>query len=145
MSTFFDSLPGQWQDKVIFAIGALVFVSPWLLFYTDTPTAAWNAWTLGVVFSGGALIAIVYKPYWPEFVVAFMAFWHVLAPRILGYSGEVLPTWTAVGAGAVVVYLSLWSAIVRARLEQEAQAAPAGRATLPEQRAHGGARPKTAS
>ena len=124
MSTFLKSLPGQWQDKVIFAIGAFVFVSPWLLLYADSPAPAWNAWVIGVVFMAGALVAVAFEPYWPEFVVAFMAFWHVLAPRILGYTDETLATGAAVAAGAVVAYLALWSSIARSRLLRERGTTP---------------------
>ena len=119
MSTLFKSLPGLWQDKVVFLVGAFLFVSPWLFFYTDSSVAAWNAWTIGLVCVVGALVSVVYAPYWPEFVVAFLGFWNVLAPRILGYTDHTLATATAVMTGAVVAYLALWSSIVRAHAQNE--------------------------
>lgn len=36
-------------EAVVFALGALVFVLPWLMEFTLNPVAAWTSWILGLV------------------------------------------------------------------------------------------------
>ena len=113
MRSIIESLPGYWQDKTIVALSLLLAASPWLLDYPDLSIAEWNAVVVAVVMASGSAAVTLWEPYWPDFVAAFIAFWLVLSPRILGFSGRVLPTLIAVAVGATVIVLGLWSAIRR--------------------------------
>jgi hypothetical protein len=109
------TLPRNWRDITIVALALLLAVSPWLLGYADLPAATWNAVVVGAVLGAGAAAVIVWRPYWPDFIVAFFAFWLAMGPRILGYDDRWIPTILADAIGVVVIVLALWSVIVRAR------------------------------
>lgn len=115
MRSITESLPGYWQDKIIVALSLFLAASPWLLGYTDLSVAQWNAVVVAGVLALGSLAVTLWEPYWPNFVTAFLAFWLVLSPRILGFSGRLIPTLIAATVGAVVIVLALWSAIRRSR------------------------------
>lgn len=112
-------LPRLWQDKTTLALSLFLAASPWLLGYADLGIAKWNAVALAVLLGSGALAMLLWRPYWPDFFVAFMAFWLAMSPRILGFSDRWVPTLTADVIGAVVVVLALWAAVLRSRTLQE--------------------------
>lgn len=127
MPSTLKSLPGCWQDKTILALGALLFVSPWLLDYFTSANASWNAWIIGVAFMAGGLAPVVYEPYWPEFAIAFTGFWLALSPRILAFSDRPVAYGTAAVIGIAVMVLSIGAALARSRAQREAVA---GRTTV---------------
>lgn len=108
-------LPGYWQDKTIILLSLFLATSPWLLGYSDQNIAQWNAVIIATVLAAGATIVSISLPYWPDFIVAFMAFWLTLSPRILAFTSHLLPTVVAVTIGGSVVVLALWSAIRRSQ------------------------------
>lgn len=114
------SLPGCWQDKTIIALGALLFVSPWLLDYFTSANASWNAWVIGLAFIAGGLAPIVYVPYWPEFAIAFLAFWLALSPRILEFSDRPVAFTAAAVIGVATMVLAIWAAMARSKALREA-------------------------
>jgi hypothetical protein len=113
MRSILDGLPGYWQDKTIIALSLFLAASPWLLGYSDHSIAQWNAVIIAAIMASGATVMSVSLPYWPDFIVAFMAFWLFLAPRILDFTSHLLPTLAAASVGCAVVVLALWSAIRR--------------------------------
>ncbi|MPY71262.1 MAG: hypothetical protein GEU92_14375 [Alphaproteobacteria bacterium] len=108
-------LPRLWQDKTTIVLSAILAASPWLLGYADLGIAKWNAVVLGAVLGLGASAMLLWRPCWPDFWVAFMAFWLAMSPRILGFSDRLAPTVTADVIGAAVVVLALWAAVLRSR------------------------------
>ncbi|MDA2808677.1 SPW repeat domain-containing protein [Nocardiopsis suaedae] len=44
------------SEAFIFALGALVFVLPWLMAFTANPAAAWTSWILGVVAMAAGVV-----------------------------------------------------------------------------------------
>lgn len=115
MRSIAEGLPGYWQDKTIIALSLFLAASPWLVGYGDLAIAQWNAVVIAGVLSAGSLSVVFMTPYWPDFVTAFMAFWLVLSPRILGFSGRLIPTLIAAAVGSAVIVLALWSAIRRSQ------------------------------
>lgn len=109
------TLPRNWRDTTILALSLLLIVSPWLLGYADLPAARWNALVVGAVLGAGAAAVILWRPYWPDFIVAFFAFWLTVSPRILAFDDRWTPTILADMIGVVVIVLALWSTIARAR------------------------------
>jgi hypothetical protein len=113
MRSIVEGLPGYWQDKTIIALSLFLAASPWLAGYGDLAVAQWNAVVVAVALAAGSLSVVFTTPYWPDFVTAFMAFWLVLSPRILGFSDRLIPTVIAGAVGSVVIVLALWSAVRR--------------------------------
>ena len=121
MRSIVEGLPGYWQDKTIIALSLFLAASPWLAGYGDLAVAQWNAVVIAAVLAAGSLSVVFMTPYWPDFVTAFMAFWLVLSPRILGFSGRLIPTAIAAAVGSAVIVLALWSAIRRSHELLEAR------------------------
>lgn len=115
MRSMSGSLPSGWQAKAIVVLSLLLAASPWLLGYADLAVARWNAIVVAVIVAAGALAVILYRPYWPAFVAAFMAFWLSVSPRILTFADHALPAWLAYTAGAVLIVLALWAAVLRSQ------------------------------
>jgi ABC-type multidrug transport system fused ATPase/permease subunit len=113
MRSIVEGLPGYWQDKTIIALSLFLAASPWLAGYGDLAIAQWNAVIIAAVLAVGSAAVVLGEPYWPNFVTAFMAFWLVLSPRILGFSDRLVPTLIAAAVGSVVIVLALWSAVRR--------------------------------
>jgi hypothetical protein len=38
-----------WKEGIIIVAGAWLFISPWVLHFTNDPNARWNAWMLGAL------------------------------------------------------------------------------------------------
>jgi hypothetical protein len=133
MRSITESLPGYWQDKIIVALSLFLAASPWLFGYTDLSVAQWNAVVVAGTLALGSIAVALWEPYWPNFVTAFLAFWLVLSPRILGFSSRLIPTLIAATVGAVVIVLALWSAIRRSHdlltERSQSRAAPPSRPT----------------
>ena len=115
MPTGFRSLPPHRQDMVIVGLSLVLAVSPWLLGYYDLGVARWDAVFVAPILALGALAVILRPAYWPDFVVAFFAFWLLLSPRILAFTDRLMPTIVDVVIGISVIVLAFWSAIRRSR------------------------------
>ncbi|RNL85436.1 SPW repeat protein [Halostreptopolyspora alba] len=51
--------PGMIATEVVtLALGALLFLSPWLLAFTDTMAAAWTAWIAGAVIAVMGIVSL---------------------------------------------------------------------------------------
>jgi len=115
MASASRSLPNDWQDKTIIGLSILLIVSPWLAGYADAAGAKWNAIILGAMLAAGAAAVLLWEPYWPDFVTAFMAFWLAVSPRILAFTDDLAATIVASVTGIGVIVLALWAAVARAR------------------------------
>lgn len=115
MASVSKSLPDSWQDKTILGLSTLLAVSPWLLGYTDLATATWNAVIVAAMLAAGSLSLLLWQPYWPDFVTAFIAFWLAGSSRILGFTDHFAPTIVAAVIGIAAIVLALRSAVTRAR------------------------------
>lgn len=49
----------RWPDWLNLAVGAWLFVSPWVLGYTGDTASEWSAWLLGAGIAAIAVIALV--------------------------------------------------------------------------------------
>jgi hypothetical protein len=115
MASASKSLPDGWQDKTIIGLSILLAASPWLLGYADLAAAKWNAIVLAATFAAGSAAVLLWEPYWPDFITAFMAFWLAGSSRVLTFTDHLAPTVVAAVVGIAVLVLALWSAIARAR------------------------------
>lgn len=97
---------------IVNAVLALfLFVSPWLIGFTETQAASWNAWIGGLLIGGVALTALKQQNEWADWAHVALGIWMIIAPWILGFSGVAAALWTHVGVGLVVAILAaieLW-------------------------------------
>ena len=115
MTALWRALPGSWQEKSLVVLGLFLAASPWLMAYQDSAAPTGNAVAIGSVFVLGGAIAIVRNTNYADYVVAFLAFWLVLASRILGYDTQLVPTLVDISFGAAGIVLALWAAGARSR------------------------------
>jgi hypothetical protein len=88
-----------------------LFVSPWLLGYSVNLTASWNAWIAAIPIAGFALSALTQLQAQEEWGLLTVGLWAIVAPWVLGFTGEASALWSHVGAGALVSILAatdLW-------------------------------------
>ncbi len=99
----------RWQDWLNLALGAWLFLSPWLMQYGDFTGAAWNAHLLGLaimVFAAWAL----YKPSpWQEVVSMAFGVWLALSPWAIGFNGQRPIFLNAVIVGLLVIAMAAWA------------------------------------
>ncbi len=96
-----------WQDWANLILGLWLVLSPWLLGFSGTPAAMWNALIIGVVVGLMALLHLRDGPMWEEWVNVVLGVWLILSPWILGFSGMANAMWNAVIVGLLVGVLAL--------------------------------------
>jgi hypothetical protein len=115
MASVSRPLPDGWRDKLIIGLSILLAASPWLFGYADLSVAKWNAVFVAAIVAAGSASLLLWKPYWPDFIAAFMGFWLAGSSRILAFTDHLAPTIIAAIVGIAVIVLALWSAVSRAR------------------------------
>jgi hypothetical protein len=109
----------RWRDWVMLALGAWLFLSPWILGFTVAPAegeavasgfaaAAWNAWILGVVIAALAIWAALKFAEWHDWANGVLGVWLVVAPWILGFAAQTAALWNHVVVGLLIIALAAW-------------------------------------
>ncbi|AEV16664.1 MAG: SPW repeat protein [Thermus sp.] len=97
----------RWQDWVNLVLGVWLILSPWLLGFSGTAAAMWNAVILGVAVGLMALLHLRGGPMWEEWLNVLLGVWLILSPWLLGFSGLTNATWNAILVGILVGALAL--------------------------------------
>jgi hypothetical protein len=104
------------QDTVLNGINALaglfLLFSPWMLGFTDTANASWNAWIVGAVIAIIALSSLIALYEWEEWVNLVLGAWAIIAPWALGFSALSGAVAAHIVVGLIVAVLAaieLWS------------------------------------
>jgi hypothetical protein len=97
----------RWQDWANLVLGVWLILSPWLLGFSGTPAATWNAVVVGVVVALMALLHLRGGPMWEEWLNVLLGVWLILSPWLLGFSGVGNAMWNALIVGVLVGALAL--------------------------------------
>lgn len=92
-------------------LGLFLGVAPWLLGYSDTPSAMWTSVLLGTVVAVVAFYKVLVQdtPKWGYWIVGLAGFVAVFVPFVLGFATEVATAmWTMGIVGLLVFYLALY-------------------------------------
>ena len=93
--------------------GVWLVLSPFILGYSGTTVAMWNAIIIGlaliVVEVWAANTESVTVDKYLDWVSAVLGLWLILSPFILGFSALVMAMWNFIIIGVVVIVLSLWA------------------------------------
>jgi len=65
----------RWQNVANFVLGAWLFISPWVLGFSDAGKVATNAWIFGIIIALLALSAIFAYQRWEEWLTAAIGVW----------------------------------------------------------------------
>jgi hypothetical protein len=99
----------RWQDVVNLVLGALLFIAPWVLGFSDAGLVATSAWVFGIIVAGLSLAAIFAYQTWEEWVAAAIGAWVFISPWVLGAASNPRILWSSLIVGALLVALALWS------------------------------------
>ena len=98
----------RWQN-VAFVLGAWLYISPWVLGFSDAGKVATNAWIFGIIIALLALSAIFAYQRWEEWLTAAIGVWVFISPWVLGAASNARILWSSLVVGALLVILALWS------------------------------------
>jgi hypothetical protein len=98
-----------WQDWLLLALGALIFLSPSFTDHGYHGSPAASAVIVGLVILFVAQLEIVALSRWEEFINLICGAWIMAAPVVLGYGGQ-LRSWHfgLGGLVAIITLLELW-------------------------------------
>jgi hypothetical protein len=99
----------RWQDVGNLVLGAWLFLSPWILGFTDAGLVATNAWVFGIIVAVLAALAIFAYQKWEEWLNAAIGVWVFISPWVLGAATNANILWNSLIVGALLVILVLWS------------------------------------
>jgi SPW repeat-containing protein len=99
----------RWQNVANFVLGAWLFISPWVLGFSDAGKVATNAWIFGIIIALLALSAIFAYQRWEEWLTAVIGVWVFISPWVLGAVSNARILWSSLVVGALLVILALWS------------------------------------
>jgi hypothetical protein len=99
----------RWQNLANFVLGAWLFISPWVLGFSDAGKVATNAWIFGIIIALLALSAIFAYQRWEEWLTAAIGVWVFISPWVLGAVSNARILWSSLVVGALLVILALWS------------------------------------
>ena len=92
-------------DVYNLAIGAFLFVSPWLLGFTRE-NARLDTWAVGAAIVVFSLAALILFAEWEEWLNLLLAGWLIVSPWVLGFAHTKAMHW-AIGIGIFSLYLTL--------------------------------------
>lgn len=98
----------RWQDWVQLALGAWLFVSPWVLGYTKIAGAAANAYLIGAALVVFAIIALYAPKVWEEWISLVLGLWLIISPWFMGFSQANGATQNALLVGIASIVLAIW-------------------------------------
>jgi hypothetical protein len=99
----------RWQNVANFVLGAWLFISPWVLGFSDAGKVATNAWIFGIIIALLALSAIFAYQRWEEWLTAAIGVWVFISLWVLGAVSNARILWSSLVVGALLVILALWS------------------------------------
>ncbi len=116
---------GQDAGKLVLALW--LFVSPWMLNYSQVRLPVWNTFAVAIIVAVFSIAAMLKFTKWEEWINIVAGFWLIASPWLLGYTALLGPTRTLpatanhLAVGLAIVILSLWELNLS---EQATQAPP---------------------
>lgn len=99
----------RWQDWLNLLLGIWLFISPWVIGFAGTETAAsWNAWILGVAIVVFSAIAVSMPQAWEEVINILLGIWMVISSWVIGVTSRAAET-NAVIVGLLVILFAAWA------------------------------------
>ena len=101
-----DVIATKWQDWTSFALGLWLAVSPWALDYTRIDSATANAAFAGLVLALASHFEAALDELQAEWLNMGLGLWLVLAPFLLGFGSEAVPTINSIAVGTAAAALA---------------------------------------
>jgi len=100
------------------ALGAILFLSPWLLGYSQVRSAALNAMLGGGIVALLALLAVIRTHDWEEWLNAIAGLWIAGAPWLFWFENVLAARWVHVVIGFCIVAIAAFE-LYRLYTEQD--------------------------
>jgi len=100
-------------DVISLALGAWLFLTPWIFGFLSVAPASWNAWLSGIAIAAVAIAALSAFAEWEEWISLILGVWVAVSAWVIGFAGHATVTWVHVLTGiavAVVAGVRLWFA-----------------------------------
>ncbi|MCC8937258.1 hypothetical protein CI1B_13350 [Bradyrhizobium ivorense] len=96
-------------DVANLALGAILFLSPWLFKFDDGAVST-NAHIAGLVIAVLAIAALAAFAVWEEWLNLVVGLWTLVSPWVLGFHGtSAMTVHVAIGAAvAILAAIELW-------------------------------------
>jgi len=98
----------HWQDAGNLLLAVWLFVSPWLLNYSQEQLPAWNSFAVAIIVGVFAIAAMIKFAQWEEWITIAVGVWLIISPWLLGYAATVAAMQNHVVIGAFVIILAGW-------------------------------------
>jgi hypothetical protein len=95
-----------WKDSIELVIGLWLLVSPLVLGFFSSPTAAMTTIAVATVVFFVSQLGIANQQPWEEWVNLIAAVILIASPWLFGYASIVAATWNAIVAGGFLVLLT---------------------------------------
>src|SRR5256885_1516128 len=93
----------RWQDWVMLVLGVWLYLSPFILGYTDYGNSmSVNSFTFGIIVAALALAALSRPQMWEEWVNLVLGLWLIIAPFALGFRYETAATTNHIVVGLLI-------------------------------------------
>jgi hypothetical protein len=103
----------HWPDIAKAGAALWLFVSPWLMNYSQEGLPAWNGWAVASIVGVFSIAALLKCCEWEELINFFAGFWLVASPWFLDYKASLsdglalMVAVNHVGVGLIIICLSL--------------------------------------
>jgi len=107
MATAEFNLPKQWEDWTNWALGLWLCISPWVLLFSEDPTATRNAVLVGLLVILAEVVTLSVFQLWEEWISVALGTWLVVSPFVLGIAGPAARA-NCVVVGLVILALAIY-------------------------------------
>jgi len=105
----------KWLNWIIVVAGIWEVLASFILGYSATTSAMWDAIVVGIVLIVlGAWAALANSSSTIKilsWINAVLGLWLIVAPFIIGYSNVVTAMWNDIIVGIIVIVLGVWAAL----------------------------------
>ena len=99
----------HWQDPVNALLGLWVVLSPWVVGFQGITTAMATAVILGIVLIAVSLGATFAARAWEDWLEGIVGVLLIIAPWVMGFSGQHDAMMATLISGIVILVLALWT------------------------------------
>jgi hypothetical protein len=93
------------------ALGAWLFLTPWIFGFASETAASWTAWLSGIAIAAVAIAALAAFAEWEEWLTLVLGIWVAVSAWLVGFVAHATVTWVTGLTGIAVVVvaaLRLW-------------------------------------
>jgi len=113
----------QWENWLNLILGVWLFISPWVLLSSLSPSATalahWNFWIVGAVIAISSGLALQNLKPWEEWVNLVLGAWLIISPWVFGYAADVSLFWNSMLVGLAVAVFAVFALPVAQRITHQ--------------------------